>query len=78
MITFVTWKWNDHGNGRKFECHHVNVLARQVRVHYPKPHRFVCITNDPVGLDSAVDAMPLPVTGLEQLVNPAETRRQEA
>lgn len=77
MITFVTWKWDDANNGRNFECDHVNVVADRVRVHYPKPHRFVCITDDPVGLDSRIEPLPLPVTGLERLVSPAELRRQE-
>lgn len=27
--------------------------------HYPRPHRFVCVTDDPAGLDASVTVVPL-------------------
>lgn len=76
-VTFVTWKWSQNDNGRQFESAYVNVLARQVHKHYPRPHRFVCITDEPAGLDQTIEHVPMPATGLEHLLNPQEIRRRE-
>lgn len=35
----------------------VNVLQRMVRRHFPHPHRFVCVTDDPAGIDSDVEIL---------------------
>ncbi len=36
----------------------VNVLRRMVARHYPRPHRFLCVTDDPVGVDPEVTIVP--------------------
>jgi hypothetical protein len=61
MISFVCWKWQVPGKRRAFESLHVNVLRAMVARHYPEPHRFICITDDPTGLDPDIEAIPCPV-----------------
>ena len=68
MITFVCWKWKpQQPTSREFTSEPVNVLRRQVKRHYRRPHRFVCITDDPAGLDERVEVLPMSDTGLEDL-----------
>jgi hypothetical protein len=50
--------------GTKFPAVYVNALRRAVRDHLPEPHRFVCVTDDPAGLDPDIDAVPFPDIGL--------------
>ncbi len=60
MLDFVTWKWKPRrGPPRDFCAEHVNVLARMVNRHYPDPHRFTCITDDPEGVDASIRVIPL-------------------
>lgn len=51
MNTFVCWKWKSAHYDIKFEAEHVNVLAAQIRRKYRRPHRTVCITDDPEGIE---------------------------
>ncbi len=37
----------------------MRVLRNMVRRHYAKPHRFVCVTDDPAGIDPDVEIVPL-------------------
>src|SRR5262245_54325564 len=37
----------------------VNVLRAMVARHFPHPHRFICVTDDPVGIDHRVEIVPL-------------------
>lgn len=55
MLTVVTWKWDTPGYRSTFTSEAVNVLARMIGRHYPKPHRVVCVTDRPEGLDSAIE-----------------------
>jgi hypothetical protein len=58
--TIVTFKWKSPPGYRStFEGVHVNTLASMVRRHYAKPHRFLCITDDPTGIDEKIETMPL-------------------
>lgn len=51
MLTFLTFKWNPPvGYRSSFSGHNVDVLRRMVRRHYKRPHRFVCVTDDPTGI----------------------------
>lgn len=51
MLTIVTFKWRaPPGYRSSFRGEHVDILRRMVRRHYPAPHRFVCITDDPSGI----------------------------
>jgi hypothetical protein len=59
-LTVVCWKWAPApGYRSQFTAEHVNVLRRMVARNYPKPHRFVCITDDAAGLDPEVDVVDL-------------------
>jgi hypothetical protein len=50
-LTFCTFKWRPAPGYRShFTGEHVNTLARMIRRHYSKPHRFVVITDDPAGI----------------------------
>lgn len=52
--TIVTFKWKSPPGYRSvFTAQHVNVLAAMVRRHYPKPHNFVCVSDDFAGIDKA-------------------------
>ncbi|HQR71223.1 MAG TPA: hypothetical protein PLE54_11505 [Burkholderiaceae bacterium] len=58
MISVVTFKWKPRpGYRSKFTSEHVNTLAAMVARHYRSPHRFICITDDPTGLE--VEHYPL-------------------
>jgi hypothetical protein len=46
--------------GRKFGPHYVNRLHSMVARHLARPHRFVCLTDDPTGLNAGIEARPLP------------------
>jgi hypothetical protein len=54
--TVVTWRWTPpEGYRSTFPPETVNVLRRMVQRHYPKPHRFVCVTDDAAGIDPEVE-----------------------
>lgn len=60
MISVVTFKWEPRPGYRShFMSGHVNAMRRMVARHYPKPHRFLCVTDDPRGLDPEIEAVPL-------------------
>jgi hypothetical protein len=51
--------------GTRYGADYVNVLYRAVRDHMAYPHRFVCLTNEPEGIDPGVEVMPVPDIGLD-------------
>lgn len=60
MISVVCWKWLPlTGYRSKFESEHVNTLRNMVERHFHHPHEFVCITDDPNGIDPRVRIIPL-------------------
>lgn len=50
--------------GKLYGAEYVNHLRAGVARHLQRPHRFVCFTDDSMGLDAAVEAQPLPELGL--------------
>jgi len=60
VITFVCFKWRGKDPNREFKSPYVNTLYRMLAANYDKPFRFVCMTDDSVGLIDEVEAMPLP------------------
>lgn len=56
-----------------FTWKHVNTLFRAVRANLRMPHEFVCVTDDPLKLDPAIRAVPMPefpvVAGERDLCN---------
>lgn len=60
MLTVVCFKWRPTpGYRSKFTGHNVDVLRRMVRRHYPAPHRFVCVTDDPSEIREDVELFKL-------------------
>ena len=61
MLTIVTWKWKPPPQGYRstFGPETVNTVASMVARHYPHPHRVVCVTDDPKGIDSSIGIVPL-------------------
>ncbi len=56
----MTFKWKAPARYRSvFTAQSVNVLKRMVDRHYAPEHRFLCITDDPKGLDEGIEAVPL-------------------
>lgn len=47
LVTVVLWKWG----GGEYTARHVNAMAAAVNRHLALPHRVVCITDDPAGID---------------------------
>lgn len=52
--------------GRKYGPEYVNTLRRMVARHLRRPHRFVCLTDDPAGLDPEVEVRPIPKVGFAE------------
>lgn len=59
MLTVVCFKWRTPGYRGVFDSSHVNTLRDMVARHYPDPHRFVCVTDDPRGIASGIEILPL-------------------
>lgn len=59
MLTFVTFKWAPPAGYRSsYQPEYVHALKRQIDRHYAAPHRFVCVTDDPKGLEG-IETVPL-------------------
>lgn len=63
-LTFVCWKWapNPFHQSKKesrFSSHHVNILYAMLQCHVKLPFKLICATDDPEGIDSAVEIVPL-------------------
>ena len=58
MLTVVCWRWRAPWRYRStYAPATVHALRDMVARHYQKPHRFVCVTDDPRGLD--VETIPI-------------------
>lgn len=54
------FKWRPkEGYRSTYSGETVNILFRMCRRHYPDPFRFICVTDDPAGIDPAVEIVPL-------------------
>lgn len=59
VLSVVTWKWTPPKEYRsQFTANAVNVLRRMVSRNYPHPHRFICVTDEPQGLDPQIEVLP--------------------
>lgn len=59
MLTFVTFRWAPpRGYRSQFRPQAVVALRDMIRRHYPHPHRFVCVCDDPSGMGD-VETMAL-------------------
>ena len=58
-LTFVSWRWRPVKNYRStFGPETVYALREMIARHYPHPHRFVCVTDEPQALPG-IEAIPL-------------------
>lgn len=58
MLSIVTWLWRQEGYRSLFGAQHVNILAAMVGRCYPHPHRMICVTDMPEGIDPSVEIVP--------------------
>lgn len=59
MLDVICFKWHTPGYKTTFTGEHVNILQSMVARHYREPHRFICYTNEPEGIDASVIVRPL-------------------
>lgn len=55
MVNIICLKW-----GTRYPATFTNILYASVKRHLHRPFRFVCFTEDPSGLNPAIDAQPFP------------------
>jgi hypothetical protein len=70
MISVITFKYVKPTYRTAYSAEHVNTLRRMVARCYNHPHRFFCVTDDPTGLDPAIEYVPLWPDHFD-LVNPS-------
>ena len=54
-VNILCLKW-----GTRYPSSFTNILYASVKRHLHRPFRFVCITDDPMGLNPGIDAQPFP------------------
>lgn len=60
QLTFVCWKWKPpQGYRSQFGPNTVNVLRSMLGRHYHGKHKLICVTDDPIGISSEVEIIPL-------------------
>ena len=59
MLNILCMKW-----GRAYGADYVNILHRASRAHMERQFRFICLTDDPAGLDEGIEVFPVPDMGL--------------
>lgn len=60
MISVVCFKWQPQpGYRSEYAPATVNTLRSMVERNYGRPHRFICVTDDPIGLDPRIEWVPL-------------------
>jgi hypothetical protein len=62
-VTVLCMKWRS-----RYPSVYANRLYAAVRRHLSRPFRFVCLTDDPIGLDPGIDWRPLPPIPLPEAV----------
>ncbi|MBV1903156.1 MAG: hypothetical protein KUG58_05920 [Marinosulfonomonas sp.] len=59
FLNIICYKW-----GSKYTAKQVNILHASVGRNLSVPHKFICITDDPSGLDSEIATAPFPKQSL--------------
>lgn len=57
-LTVCTWLWRQPGCRTRYTAEHVNTWARMVSRHLTIPHRLVCLTDNPKGIE--IETRPIP------------------
>ena len=60
-VNVLCIKW-----GKKYGPDYVNRLHNMVRRHLQRPFRFVCLTDDPQGIDAGIEVKPIPPVGFDE------------
>lgn len=55
MITVVSWLWRQPEGRVRYTADHVNLWASMVRRNLAMPHRLVCVTDMPEGIEQGVE-----------------------
>jgi hypothetical protein len=73
-VSFVCFQWNT--GFRAYTPERVNTLAKGVKKYYPKPHRFICVTDEIYGFNSDVEVIRLPESArwVTKIPSPEGTR----
>lgn len=59
MLNVVTWRWQPPAGYRStYPPETVNRLYAMVRKHYPELNRFICVTDQPAGIDPEIEVRP--------------------
>lgn len=60
-LSVICWKWKPEGATYRseFTGDHVNTLKRMVERNLSVPHRFICFTDDPEGIDEDIEIVKL-------------------
>ena len=61
-VNVLCIKW-----GKKYGPEYVNKLHSMVSRHLHRPFRFVCLTDDTVGIDPAIEVKPIPMVGFDEI-----------
>jgi hypothetical protein len=59
VISVVTFKWEKPGYRSVFTSNNVNITYNMAERNYPEPFRFICVTDNPEGLDPRIEVIPL-------------------
>jgi len=59
MATVICFRWLD-----AFPTSYVRLLRNAVRAHLARPHRFICVTDNPQALDRDIEGVRLPDLGI--------------
>lgn len=60
MLSVVTWKWRRADGSSLFGAEYVNRMRSMLERNLRLPHRLLCLTDDPAGVDPRVECHPLP------------------
>jgi len=60
VLTCVTWKWRRADGSSLFSAEYVNRMRSMLERNLRLPHRLLCMTDDPAGIDPRVECHPLP------------------
>lgn len=59
-LTILTWYWKQPEAAVEYTAHHVNIWADMVQRNITIPHRLVCMTANPDGIDPKVECIAPP------------------
>lgn len=60
MLHILCWKWGSNKDFRaQYYSQHVNILYAMLKRNLTIPFKLTCVTDDPIGVDSAINIYPL-------------------